>query len=738
MKYVKKMNNSTKKLYTGNVEGKENNPEILNFNKLADNMAIFGNQGVGKTKLMLSMMEQIIENEENVSFIVSPNEENGKTVSHIFESANKSNRLNDIIYISQKKSYMKLNPIYGLNDEDIATFIAINVKNREEFYFMLAYKFVIGILKSFKFIQQAEVQKIIKKKNLSILYDIPLRDLVTLQDIVEWSTLGRIQYLDNILNNVLKEELFILNDIEKTEELEFMKKEALDKLKYLIGIFESEKYYDFNVEGLFKGLIRDKSILELTEHLSAVKNNPVLDRLNSKNKSSIIIIETNEGVEGDFFLSLILKMFSSYFEKKSSEEVEKKSKLFLFLDEFSLLNSNFENLLNMGEDVGLNVIVSSQKKEIFERKKNILDKFKIIIDMKQSVKNSKYMGSKLDLKIDNQKKVQNLKRGEFYITYDNGNQKLIKALKVSEADYIVDYDNLYDTRINDLYCRFKEVVDNDVLRLIVKIGLEDIIKYKLIDVNSIEGVSSHKEEGAILVQHFGASYGLFQNISLKEHVLNVFEVSLDKYIKDTNMEFALVASLFLYFKHVKDIVLKNPYKDHIVFGNDFFFDYIVLSFKEREYHNLDEIPNIIIEKISRIIKNQYPMNKKLEKDKEISFVISSRYKARKIEFALLKKETYSTKWFLEELEEIKANKVKEIERLKKDELKVIFNDEKVKIIDKKNEETYIIKLSKISGVHFNKEKNTSIYSVEIFMDSQKNIYLKNLNKKDIDLLIEKF
>lgn len=668
----------------------------LDWQKLSGHMLINGDDYNDKTSLMLSMLKQSISKGNNVVFI-----NNGKkNLSNIvYDFAIKSGRQEDLEYISpfDKNSTISFNPLFGLNNEEISSLISILIPAKDDFQIVIGYTITLSILTALEFIEKSKGKSsFVKRKN------------ITFKDILNISK-------RNYLKILLEEVTAIDTD---DNELNNLKCEAQRSLKE--NLDKKEGYYE-TISKSFKEIL---NFLSIDLFSNKTENNLI----NEKNKILIIEMDSLEKkYETDAFFKTIINVFSSFYSKR---HITKDISLFI-PDAEDILFPGIEILYNKGGGKGLKMILASSKRNKPIGKEREIDKV---------IK-------------DNTFTTINIEQNHFAFNKDDKKYS-VKVNDQEKSNYIIDYRDFNSTEINDIYSKFCELVPEKSYQEIIKKGLADIINYRfdkdasfLFSNNSVPAIKRinlrENEYFLELEKRLGLEF-VHLEVSLKRHILNNIQISLNKF-EDINedswkkeMTPALISSFFSYFNQSVD--LNNRYERE---SNNRFF--------KKDDVLIDYLDNIILDEkllneIKYITLNQFNQKNKFKKDKRISFLLTTEIKSRQIEL-LLQEEGLSKN----KLSNFK--KMIESENEKKEDVKVNHNTNLglkentisisgniLKIYTKDESSLQIVKIKKISNMHFSKRTDSSDFlRGYINLDNGKMITLdliKEKTKKDLIELIE--
>ena len=718
-------------LYIGEVEEES---FFIKWKDLSGNLSVTGDTRVGKTRLMASMIRQIILKGETVLIIDPKSSADNEIVSWINDFAIEAKREKDIIYINplNVKDSMAFNPLHGLSNEEIASNISTKINAKDDFYIVMGYTVTFAIVSALEFIDTYKIE------NINYL---PLRKFITFKDINKLSTKEELTYLLGVVKSL---------EISESSEKKSFNNLKKDVIRYLSEQVEKDDLYFTKVSSKFNSSLDRLSSGDIGSILCKEKRNPLLSKLEKENP--IIILQPvplKYKSSSDLLVRSFVDTLVLFYNKiENTSEIKNIS---LFIDEAgSVLFPGIEHLFNKSKDLGLRVFSFSQPFEEYgisigkELNKIIQDNTKINIYMKSS---DIYLNKELEKTDDDLiKEITFLKKRDFILTHKKNKYRGI-SVSQENPKYILNTDDFYSLEINNIYLSFSEVVSSNRLRELVKFGLREIIKYKFNEDISINIKSSIDTEH--LKKDFPDSFNLFRDINLKTHTLNVFSVGINKF-KNTSdekykedMTISLIATLFHDFGKSK-LLRENQigsesgseYKKHAKVSKIYIEEELLPRFKELEP---------LIEQLSFIIENHHSSTNRMKRNNKISFLMTSDHEARRLELKTLRR-GYNDMNYREIFNLKLEEKSKDILSIKEDEVKNKEKEEKeTKVIHKSNK-IYIYKkdiileiinkdsISRISFLYRNIDDLIYNY-VFIHLDNGNTVELNTVSKEIIDCFL---
>lgn len=435
-------------------------PLYIPWKDLAGHLVVFGTTRVGKTRMMVAFIRQCILRGMDL-LIVEPKGSIGQeTLAWILEFLEEAGRLRDFKYISPLYTDLsvKLNPLWGMGNEEIASLIQTLVPGTDDFYKTVGYSVTFAILIGLEFLEKVEGSKFIDKiimeeynrvytgganiidainnvsdpdlatravnpslgKPLGDL-DPPYRSLVTFKDIMTYATQ---EGLNAILSHVSKitVEQFATTDEKEISHLLQLQDNAI---KVLATQASQDAGYFSKVANSFKIAIQQLSIGALGEILCSVKINPVMDGFRNPHKGQVLVIQPFpmkfQGASDAFIKTFFTMMTTSFGDVGASGRAFPRE-IALFIDEGgSVLYDGIENTFNKAGGLGLRIFIFSQS--FADYKKTLGPELTQIVNDNTNIKiymkmnditsrtdvadsfggemktRSNYMGSKIDMRI---------------------------------------------------------------------------------------------------------------------------------------------------------------------------------------------------------------------------------------------------------------------------------------------------------------------------------------------------
>jgi len=412
-----------------------------------------------------------------------------ETLAWIMQFAEEAGRLRDIRYISPKFSdfSLRFNPLYGLTNEEIASLVSTIIPAEDEFFVAMGRQITMAVLLGLDFLEQVEgeevIQNIIDKEYKKVFaqgsnivdYELglsdpdlsdriinpgndmnleitqpPYRSLVTFADLSTYATQEGVQA---ILQFVLKtnRESYNVTNKRKIADLEVKKTEAI---KALTEMANKDKQYFSKVASSFNIVMQQMSTGDLGKILCTVKINPLIDRFYSE-RGQIIFIQPWPLIYKDAskaFVRIFFSVITSYLGNIGASGRSMKREIALFVDEGgAVLYAGVEDLFNKAGGLGLRIFIFTQSFADYssglgeEVAKIVNDNTNIKIYMRMNDQSSrvlvaesfstikkkvtKYMGSKLDMRVSSGMEDQELlspahigdmQKQEFLLQYGEG------------------------------------------------------------------------------------------------------------------------------------------------------------------------------------------------------------------------------------------------------------------------------------------------------------------------------
>lgn len=198
--------------------------------------------------------------------------------------------------------------------------------------------------------------------------------------------------------------------------------------------------------------------------------------------------------------------------------------------------------------------------------------------------------------------------------------------------------NIKSESIQEIYHKFCHLVNyNYTLVYLVKIGLEDMFKYKFHESPSVAAGASF--DTLHLNDKFGATFTILKEVNLLDHTLNVFRNAIQiGESKGRIMQIAIpiLGSLFHDFgksEHLREDVLGSgikpgQYKAHAEVSGMYIRERLMNSY----FDFTNEMPTETIDALYFCVVNHHPKDRKLQNDTSIELIQKADFKAREIEF----------------------------------------------------------------------------------------------------------
>lgn len=370
-------------------------PIYVPWKNLNGHLVVFGTTRVGKTRLMMSFINQMIELGMDL-FIVDPKGSEGQEIlAWILEYAETHGKLNSVKYISPMfvKYSLLFNPLYYLSNEEISSLIKDIIIADDEFYKNMGADTVYAICLALDYIEKTSPPERVKKE-IQAEYDRynnegeivdeiqnimnpdlatrvsdpvmpihldtaipPLRSLVTFADLYSYSSSHGMEALKGYVESTNEE----LSDIEHTSELKALKSQALQNLEKMI---KKPDDYFIKVGSSYETLISQLSSGRVGGILSTTKINPIIDMLYNKEQSNIFIIQPFPLVfkqASDAFVKIFFGMLTSLYGRVGATGRMLPRQIGLCVDEGgSVLYPGVEELFNKAGGLGLRIMIFTQ------------------------------------------------------------------------------------------------------------------------------------------------------------------------------------------------------------------------------------------------------------------------------------------------------------------------------------------------------------------------------------------
>jgi hypothetical protein len=434
-------------------------PIFVAWGDLAGHTAVYGTTRVGKTRLMVSLIRQVIIYGWDILLVEPKGSVGQETLAWMLQFAEEAGRLRDVKYISPmfpELSYC-FNPLYNLSNEEIASLVSTIIPAKDEFFAAIGYSITMAVLLGLQFLEKAEgkeaVGEVIRQEYRRVysgsaniideiehisdpdlatrivfpgpnekLSDIdpPFRSTVTFADLATYSTQeGLNAILDHV--NKVTEEQYNGSQREK-DDLKKLKSEAV---RALTEQAEKDKGFFSKVASSFNLILQQLSTGQLGEILCSVKINPVADGFKNKTHGQILIIQPYPLIykkASDAFVRVFFAMLTALYGNIGAAGREIPRKIAMFVDEGgSVLYPGVEALFNKAGGLGLRIFIFTQSFADYDNELGaeisaiVNDNTNIKLYMRMNdpdsrkqisesfgkalTKTSNYSGSKLDLKV---------------------------------------------------------------------------------------------------------------------------------------------------------------------------------------------------------------------------------------------------------------------------------------------------------------------------------------------------
>ncbi len=373
-------------------------PIFVDWGSLAGHVAVYGTTRVGKTRLMVSLIRQVILFGWDVLLVEPKGSVGQETIAWILQFAEEADRLRDVKYISPMFANLSycFNPLYNLSNEEIASLVSTIIPAKDEFFAAIGYQITMAVLLGLEFLEKAEgqdhVHEIIRQEYKRVysgsaniideiehvsdpdlatrvvfpgpnekLIDIdpPFRSTVTFADLATYSTQ---EGLEAILSHVTKitEEQF---NVEPSE-INNLKRLKSEAVRALTEQSEKDKGFFSKVASSFNLILQQLSTGQLGEILCSIKINPVIDGFRNENNGQILIIQPYPLIykkASDAFVRVFFAMLTAFYGNIGAAGRGSPRKIAMFVDEGgSVLYPGVEALFNKAGGLGLRIFIFTQ------------------------------------------------------------------------------------------------------------------------------------------------------------------------------------------------------------------------------------------------------------------------------------------------------------------------------------------------------------------------------------------
>lgn len=158
-------------------------PVYIPWGTLNSHFQVFGTTRQGKSRLLAFVMRQIIEKGDDVFLIEPKGSEGQELLSWALQYASEFERERDLFYLSPAfgQNTFKLNPIYGMGNEEISGTVENMIEADEQFYTDIANEIIISTLLSLEFLERCldplVVEMMLLTEQMNAAYIDPLTRL---------------------------------------------------------------------------------------------------------------------------------------------------------------------------------------------------------------------------------------------------------------------------------------------------------------------------------------------------------------------------------------------------------------------------------------------------------------------------------------------------------------------------------------------------------------------------------
>lgn len=379
-------------------------------NDMFGHTGILGTTRRGKTRLMMAIVRQLIWKGDQDIFLSEPKGSIGQEVlAWIIEFLEEVDSLESFKYISPVfPSYsLQFNPLFGLDDEEIASAIAGSIQADEKFFSDIGYEVTMSIVQALRFLEMLWEEDVIKEKinqeyryifgskmtvdNINaisnpdlasetinpVLYDSieelepPLRSLLTVSDLAKYSSKKGLQILVEKVEAVSQEAIVNLysnrypfdEKQEKKHVNEAVKLKA-NALKALTSQIDKPNDYFSKIASSYKLVLDKMSSGKLGELLCSTRINPIYDLLRNSDKPSVFVLQPAPLVFKEASISLmriLTSMFCTWYGKVGATGRRFKRDLVYVVDEAgAVLTEEVLDMLNKGGGLKMKLIFATQ------------------------------------------------------------------------------------------------------------------------------------------------------------------------------------------------------------------------------------------------------------------------------------------------------------------------------------------------------------------------------------------
>lgn len=370
-------------------------PLYVPWKNLNGHLVVFGTTRVGKTRLMMSFIEQMIDIGMDLIIVDPKGSEGQEIIAWILEYCEKHNKLKSFKYISPlfPEYSLLFNPLYYMSNEEISSLVRNIIQAEDDFYKNMGADVVYAICLALDYIEKTsnpervknaieeeykrfEMQGEIIDEILNIMNpDLstrvvnpktpvqidnaipPLRTLMTFSDLAAYSSKHGMEVLKGYIESINEE----LIEVEHTAGLMSLRMQALANLE---KVAKKPDDYFIKVGSSYETLISQLSSGDVGKILSTSKINPIIDKLYDPTKSLILIVQPFPMIfEGasDALVKIFFAMMMSLYGRIGGTGRMLPRQVGLCVDEGgSVLYPGIETLFNKAGGLGLRIMIFTQ------------------------------------------------------------------------------------------------------------------------------------------------------------------------------------------------------------------------------------------------------------------------------------------------------------------------------------------------------------------------------------------
>lgn len=370
-------------------------PIYVPWKNLNGHTVVFGTTRVGKTRLMMSFVEQMIEVNMDLIIVDPKGSEGQEILAWILEYCEKHGKMNGYKYISPQfpESSLCFNALYYMSNEEISSLIRDIIQAEDEFYKNMGADVVYAICLATDYLEKTsnpervkkaiqeeyerfeqeasfadEIQKIMNPDLATRVVEPlspeqlesakpPLRTLITFADLNAYSSRQGMEALKAHIENTNEE----LLEVEHTPELLALRNQALANLEKII---KKPDDYFIKVGSSYETLISQLSSGKVGKILSSTKINPIIDMLYDKSQSYIFVVQPFPMIfrqASDALVKIFFAMLTSLYGRIGSTGRMLPRQVGLCVDEGgSVLYPGVETLFNKAGGLGLRIMIFTQ------------------------------------------------------------------------------------------------------------------------------------------------------------------------------------------------------------------------------------------------------------------------------------------------------------------------------------------------------------------------------------------